>query len=459
MKSFKNIYSQSNYISFEPLLKPSVDKKQNALILGSSDGDKKPENCIFLGKIIESTSSLNLFQTNVWLDVTFPHVIYITGTRGSGKSFDLGVLIEGISELNKKTAIQGEFDRISSILIDTQSQFWTLQYEPNSKIQENRSQISELAKWAIEPNSLKNCQIFIPPNSQKVLGTEIHLQLKPKDISFEDWCALIDEDIYGPQGHILSEALNSLGGQNFAIGDLQNILRDDSRWPNVNLAARNALIYKISDLDQTNLFVPNGLDIFSFLKKGVCSILMLRDLRNEDKSIITSIIARQLFLKLGEYHKQNKISKFFGRSSASDPRLPQKVWLLIDEAHVIAPSSSAKSAKKSLIEYVKRGRDAGLSLVLATQQPSAVDDQILSQVNLSFNHRLTFANDINAAVARIPTKTIGKIRIKSIEISRFDDMVRLLDAGECFLGDHCASRNLLVKIRPRVTSHGGYSPI
>ena len=31
-------------------------------------------------------------------------------------------------------------------------------------------------------------------------------------------------------------------------------------------------------------------------------------------------------------------------------------------------------------ENVKRGRDAGLSLVLATQQPSAVDSKILSQV-------------------------------------------------------------------------------
>ena len=60
----------------------------------------------------------------------------------------------------------------------------------------------------------------------------------------------------------------------------------------------------------------------------------------------------------------------------------------------------------ALIDYVKRGRDAGLSLAMATQQPSAVDDRILSQVNLSFSHRLTFQADITASVHRIPTKLL-----------------------------------------------------
>src|SRR5205814_869893 len=105
--------------------------------------------------------------------------------------------------------------------------------------------------------------------------------------------------------------------------------------------------------------------------------------------------ARQLFTRMGDYHKRLKVSRFFKKEMTSIP-LPSKVWLLIDEAHVIAPAGQPAPARAALLEYVKRGRDAGLSLALATQQPSAVDDGILSQVNLTFSHRLSFQQDIQA---------------------------------------------------------------
>jgi hypothetical protein len=95
---------------------------------------------------------------------------------------------------------------------------------------------------------------------------------------------------------------------------------------------------------------------------------------------------------------------------------------------------------------------------MATQQPSAVDDKILSQVNVTFSHRLTFQADINAAMHRIPTKLLREFKYAGKEISDFGDMLRYLEAGECFIGDHSTSRTVLVSIRPRVTSHGGYSP-
>jgi hypothetical protein len=185
---------------------------------------------------------------------------------------------------------------------------------------------------------------------------------------------------------------------------------------------------------------------------------MLRDLRNEDKSLVTAIIARQLFLIMGQHHKELKVAHFFEKAFEGES-LPTRVWLLIDEAHVVAPANLPSPAREALVEYVKRGRDAGLSLVLATQQPSAVDDRILSQVNISFNHRLTFQSDISAAINRVPTKTLGGMKMSGTTLTDFGDMIRLLEAGQCFLGDHASSRTVLVQIRPRVTSHGGYSPV
>ena len=125
---------------------------------------------------------------------------------------------------------------------------------------------------------------------------------------------------------------------------------------------------------------------------------------------------------------------------------------------MVAPRDQVSPARDALIEYVKRGRDAGLSLVLATQQPSALDDRILSQVNLTFSHRLSFQSDINAAVNRIPTKSIKAMTFKGTNFTDFSDMIRVLDVGQSFLGDQGSSRAVLIQIRPRVTAHGGYSP-
>ena len=79
---------------------------------------------------------------------------------------------------------------------------------------------------------------------------------------------------------------------------------------------------------------------------------MLRDLRNEDKSLITSIISRQLFSIMGEYHRKKKVNTFFEREEDLG-NLPSKVWLVIDEAHVVAPKDSYSHARSALVEYVK----------------------------------------------------------------------------------------------------------
>ena len=169
------------------------------------------------------------------------------------------------------------------------------------------------------------------------------------------------------------------------------------------------------------------------------------------------MIARNLFDILGKHHNRKKTSNFFGKPF-DDDGTPDRVWLVIDEAHVVAPSGEISAARSALVEYVKRGRDAGLSLILATQQPSALDDRILSQVNVTFSHRLSFQSDINAAVNRIPTKSVRSMKFAGTSLTDFGDMVRVLDAGQCFLGDQASSRTVLIQMRPRVSAHGGYSP-
>jgi len=454
---FGTVIDKSSYLVEDPLVKVQYVSKGQNVVFGRTLRGENYSNLLYVGKILESTKGKSYLGADAWLDTTFPHVIYITGTRGSGKSFDLGVLVEGISKLAKPSPIQNGVKPITSIIIDTQSQFWTLGYPPRETIEANKIQLDELRSWNLEPNNLAAAKVYAPPGATRFLGTEKTLQIRPKDVRAEEWCALLGQEVYSPQGHIITATLEALGDRDFEIGDMLSYIGDDTHWPTIAESSRNAITYKLDDYRRTNLFSASGLWVKDFLEDGTCNILSLRELRNEDKSLITAVIARNLFDILGRHHNKKKTAGFFERPFEEDGT-PDRVWLVIDEAHVVAPKDQVSPARSALVEYVKRGRDAGLSLVLATQQPSALDDRILSQVNITFNHRLSFQNDINAAVDRIPTKSVKTMKFAGTNLTDFGDMVRVLDAGQCFLGDQASSRTVLVQIRPRVSAHGGYSP-
>lgn len=454
---FGTVIDKSAYLVEDPLVKIQYVSKGQNVVFGRKLKENDYSNLLYIGKVLESTKGKNYLGADAWLDTTFPHVIYITGTRGSGKSFDLGVLVEGVSKLSKPSPLQNNVKPITSIIIDTQSQFWTLGYAPREAILANKAQLEELKRWNLEPNNLAAVKVFAPPGSTTFLGTEQPLQIRPKDVRVEEWCALLGQEVYSSQGHIVSATLEAIGDVDFEIADMLSYIADDTNWPNTADSSRNAISYKLDDYRRTKLFSAGALRVRDFLEDGTCNILSLRELRNEDKSLITAVIARNLFDILGKHHNKKKMASFFQKPFEEDGT-PDRVWLVIDEAHVVAPSDQMSPARSALVEYVKRGRDAGLSLVLATQQPSALDDRILSQVNLTFSHRLSFQSDINAAANRIPTKSVRGMKFAGTNLTDFGDMMRVLDAGQCFLGDQASSRTVLVQIRPRVTAHGGYSP-
>ena len=454
---FGTVLDRSPYAVEDALVKLQYVSRGQNVVFGRSLQPGDYGNLIYIGKILESAKGRSHLAADAWLDTTFPHVIYITGTRGSGKSFDLGVIVEGISRLAIPSPLQNDVTPITSIIIDTQSQFWTLGYPPRASIPENQEQLEELKRWNLAPNSLAASKVYVPPGEPRFLGTETTLQIRPRDVTAEEWCAFLDQEVYSPQGHIIARTLEALGDAKYEVTDILKYIADDANWPTVAESSRNAISYKLDDYRRTGLFSAAGLRVEDLLEAGTCNVLALRELRNEDKSLITAVIARNLFAILGKHHNERKTASFF-ETPFDAGGTPDRVWLVIDEAHVVAPSGQISPARSALVEYVKRGRDAGLSLVLATQQPSALDDRILSQVNLTFSHRLSFQSDINAAINRIPTKSIRAMKYAGTSLTNFGDMVRVLEAGQCFLGDQASSRAVLVQIRPRVTAHGGYSP-
>ena len=246
----------------------------------------------------------------------------------------------------------------------------------------------------------------------------------------------------------------------FEITDLINCLRRDidiqAHWQQ---QTRDAVMWKLESLVHSKLFERGGMNIRDVLKPGTLSIFLLRNLDNATKALVVSIFSKKIFTLMGEYHTKRKVARRMGGSLPSEYQdLPEGVWVLIDEAHLICPADSQTAAKPTLIEFVKRGRDAGLSLVLATQQPSAVDSRVVSQVDLLIAHRLVVDSDIAAAISRLPARFPSSVTVGTERITAPGSLVRILDTREAWVGDAESGRAFLIAMRPRVSAHGGDEP-
>jgi uncharacterized protein len=464
----------------EPLERAHHERKGNHLLIGQRKLKGTSDALVFLGKCIESTRIGNKYDANVWLDVRTPHVVYIVGKRGSGKSYDLGLLTEGLL-LPSSTRIATKDKAITTIIFDTQDQFWSLGTPPSDDIREDREQTAEIRKWGLKPTEIPSLLLLRPRGLVSELPDIREYSIDPADLAANDWCSLLQEERYTAIGHTIETVVEKVsrtgyttvpsnagsGGRRvspkakFDIGDLLACLRDDQDLNSTTAQqTRNAVLWRLSGLSNSSLFVPGGLSIRELLKPGQLSVLLMRKLDNATKSIVVSVLTKKIFELMGEYHTRQKLAR---RRKADLPGdfagLPDGAWVIIDEAHLVCPSDQDTSAKDALIEYVKRGRDAGLSLVLATQQPSAIDSRVLSQVDLVIAHRLVMEGDIAAALARMPATLPSKITIGGQEVSNPSALIRMLDTREAWIADAESSRAFLVAMRPRITAHGGDEPV
>ncbi|MFB6121670.1 MAG: ATP-binding protein [Halobacteriaceae archaeon] len=118
-------------------------------------------------------------------------------------------------------------------------------------------------------------------------------------------------------------------------------------------------------------------------------------------------------------------------------------WLLVDEAHAFADGV----AWDGLRTLLTRGRQPGVSVLLATQRPGALPEVAPSQADLVVAHRLTARTDLDALAAARPTYLRESLADRIPE-----------SPGEAVVLDDRTERVHDVSIRERETPHGGQSP-
>ena len=160
------------------------------IVLGRKPSDVKKygtKGSILIGRHYVTMERNKVLANPVYLDFNQPHAILVSGKRGTGKSYTLGVMIEGISELESDLR-----NNITSIFFDTMGIYWTMKY-PNFK------DADLLTKSNIKPKAC-DITIYSPAGSydgllKKGIPVDNSFSIRPNQITFENWCELFDIDL------------------------------------------------------------------------------------------------------------------------------------------------------------------------------------------------------------------------------------------------------------------------
>ena len=435
----------------EPSALLNTDNRTRSIAVGAR-ADEKNVSRGLIGKAAEHSGGTDILDFGVWCDLAFPHVIGVFGTRGSGKSFDLGVFVECIAGVSD--VVDSPVPAASTIVFDVQNQFWTLALAPDDLLAEDADQISALRQWGLNPAALKNVMLWRPTGCETTLPGTVEFKISPSQLSDEDWLSLLALERYSALGQAL---LTLLRKADDCRPEALAKMISPSLLSSFQLPTIDALRWRLEGLADTGLVGEPGTAIEEFLVPGRISVLLLRDLPDSLRSLTVGVLVRIVAKRMSAHHQAERVARRHGTQRPSGV-LPERLWVVMDEAHVIIPRESSTPASEPVVDYVKRGRDAGLSLIFATQQPSAVDTRLMSQLDISVTHALAFEADLQAAVARMPTRSAVQYEKGAFLLSNLGDALRALAPGEAILADTSNGRVFCLRIRPRLSAHGGNTP-
>ncbi len=397
--------------------------------------EKTSQGLLKVGKYLAIDGSTG---SDVYIDCIRPHAVLICGKRGYGKSYTMGTLVEELARQPPPVC-----DNIASVVIDSMGIFWTMAHA-------NKKEADELSRWGLEPERL-DVRLFVPGRMTKEyagMGVNVtHLTISASELTGSDWCRLFDVSPVHPVGALFTRIVQELKNHTgkFSLDDISDQVNADIHTDN---DTKNAAINFISAAGGWGIFEKDGIDVDDIVSPGLTAVIDISSLPDEAiRSMMVGILARRISQERIPARRQYEINRINDTDVATMPM----VWMFIDEAHLFVPANGGSLARDVLVnDWLRQGRQPGLSLVLATQRPSALHPDVLSQSDIIMCHRLTSNDDITALEKVRPTYMRQGI---SESIRKMGE-----DKGVAFIVDDTSEASHVVKMRPRLTWHGGDEP-
>ncbi len=419
------------------------------IIIGRDDADKKrfkEKGLIYLGKGYVKMGNYTSLSNHIWMDIVRSHVILVAGKRGSGKSYTLGVMAEELADLPKEAK-----DNIASLIFDTMGIFWTMKFK-------NEKEKPILREWKLKPKNLP-VKIFVPygkfPDYEaNQIPVDKKFALKASELEIEDWLLTFNLGIIEPVSILIEKVLTDLKEQkDFSISDILEKI-EKSREKEESKKAASSLFEAASTWGIFAEKGEKGTGTKDLIEPGKTTILDLSCYSSVGafnvRALVIGLISRKLFTERMMARKKEEIQSIQRGLDSQEKKEMPLVWMFIDEAHEFLPQQEKTPATDSLIQLLREGRQPGISLVLATQQPGAIHRDVMTQSDIILAHRVTAQPDILALNNIMQTYLLESIK------KYLDDLPDL--KGSAIILDDNSERIYPMRMRPRFTWHGGEAP-
>ena len=423
------------------------------IITGRNVSDKEAfgkRGLVLVGKGYVKMGQYTSMSNTILMDVARSHVILVAGKRGSGKSYTLGVIAEELSNLPREAS-----QNIASLIFDTMGIFWTMKYK-------NEKDKALLQEWDLKPKDLP-IKVFVPYGHydsylQKGIPVDEKFALDVAEMNPEDWILTFGLDIINPVSILIQRTITKLKEQGtFGIDNIIHNIENDSKS---STEIKNGAAALFEAADTWGIFAKGDekpTQVKDLVTAGTTSILDLSVYNSVGtfnvRALVISLVSRKTFNQRMDARKKEEIkaiSTGLDYLSQLEKKEDPLVWIFIDEAHEFLLREGKTIATDALVQLLREGRQPGISLVLATQQPGQIHRDVMTQSDIVISHRVTSAPDLEALNQIMQSYLLDSIK------QYMDDLPTL--KGSAIILDDNSERIYPMRMRPRFTWHGGEAP-
>lgn len=422
------------------------------VIIGRNESDKKDfgkRGLAFIGKSFVTMGNYTSLSNPIYMDVARTHVILISGKRGSGKSYTIGTMAEALSNLGVE-----ESGNIAPLIFDTMGIFWTMKYK-------NMKDTELLSEWGLEAKNVP-MQVFAPfgyyqEYKDKGVDVDAEFAIKLSELEPTDWVTLFDLKFTDPIAVVMESVISQLkeSKESFGFKDIYDLI---NRAENVGQDVKNSAMalfdaaktWKVFDEEKGTLVK----DLISAGKTTVIDLSMYASLGTFNvRALIIGIVSKKIFNERMASRKDEEIQAVQHGADYARYRIKREmplVWIFIDEAHEFLPREGRTPATDALVQLLREGRQPGISMVLATQQPGKIHTDAMTQSDIVMSHRVTAKLDVDAL------NDITQSYMHSSISDKLNGLPKL--KGSAIILDDSSERIYPMRVRPRFTWHGGEAP-
>ncbi len=338
-------------------------------------------------------------------------------------------------------------DRLSVIVIDTVGIFWTMNY-PNKEIPKEL-----LDKWDLKADGI-GIRNMIPAGKQefykeKEIPFDSPFSIRTSQVDLEDWLGLFRLTWRDGESGLLSRSIDILKQKLGNLYDIDDIIKVALTDSETTKEIKDSLINRMKIAKSWGLFSKSGTTMKEFAKPGTITTIDVSTYKQaigmeSVQELIVGLLGKRLYEERMLYRKEEEKNLLEGKRKTSEMPI---VWMVIDEAHMFMPQDRPSMALDVLLQWIRVGRQPGLSLILATQRPNKLHSETISQCDLFLSMRMTAQEDIQA---------VSSIRPSYLNIPMDKYYAQMpKEQGYAIMIDDNSEKVMLLKIRPRITWDGG----